>query len=95
VVIPALKRAGEIAGAIRSASESGVEIAVVDGEVLGATTEDTHSTGARGLSCPPGRVRRLQRGADVTAMKRHGRVAALALCASPSARGYLVDWICQ
>lgn len=63
VVIPALDEAGEVAGAIESASAPGVEVLVVDGGSSDGTPERAAAAGARVIDSPPGRARQLAAGA--------------------------------
>ena len=62
VVIPARDEAGEIAGAIASASAPGVEITVVDGKSRDDTAGRARALGAEVITSSPGRARQLQRG---------------------------------
>ena len=64
VVIPARDEAGEIAGAIQSASAPGVEVTVVDGESRDDTAGTARALGAEVISSKPGRARQLQRGVE-------------------------------
>ena len=64
VVIPALDEADEIAGAIQSASETEIEIWVVDGGSRDETAQRARSLGARVISSQPGRAVQLQAGLD-------------------------------
>jgi rSAM/selenodomain-associated transferase 2 len=62
VVIPALDEAAEIAGAVGSASEPGVEVWVVDGGSADGTPERAAAAGARVVAVGPGRARQLEAG---------------------------------
>ena len=64
VVIPALDEADQIAGAVQSASEPGVEVWVVDGGSTDATVERARALGACVISSEPGRSAQLRAGVE-------------------------------